>query len=448
MPQADRPNPSFYVLTLDDPDARKRVNDQILGFVEGEKGQNLTPLGDNDYVLARPAAKQLLIGRTGDEVINLLNSLDGVADATHQSSDNIRSCYENRTAVPSSPRPVEKATAARAQDEQWNLEFVQAQRAWAMFPSGPPNASWRQTRVGHIDTGYTEHPVLGFKADHRSDFVRAHEGINHMDSGGLPLDPLDYDGQPGHGTRTMSVLCGNLPGTFLGIAPGVTVVPYRLTNSVVIDTLGNVTELDRAIHHAVFDAGCDVISISLGDPCFPPTRVGEQVDAAYEGGVIIVAAAGNITSEVTYPGRYERTIAAGGVTRDGEPWSGGARGSRVDICAPADEIFRATAELQDESPTYGYGPDGDGTSYATVHVSAAAALWSAFHGRSLDLYGRTWRRVEAFRQALARSANRPADWNANLFGAGILDVARLLEERLPDPSTLKKSEIPAAREKH
>ena len=39
---------------------------------------------------------------------------------------------------------------------------------------------------------------------------------------------------PGHGTRTLGALCGNLPGIYIGVCPRVPVVPYRVTNGVML----------------------------------------------------------------------------------------------------------------------------------------------------------------------------------------------------------------------
>ena len=443
MPAPETPNPSFCVLTLDDPARRDSVSEKIAETLPGEEGQVLTPLGGKRFALSRPVMKRLLVGRDKPGVEQLLGGIDGVAGVASERADKIAKEYLERTAGgPEAPPPA----AARRTTRQWNLRMVKAAQAWRLFPGGSA-VPWQGVQVGHIDTGYTEHPALGFAGGPTSSFVQPHKGINYKEGGELPKDPLGYNGQPGHGTRTMSVLAANLRDRFLGVAPGVGVVPYRLTNSVVIDAFGNDTELDKAIRHAVFDAGCDVISMSLGDPCAPPRRVGRQVDAAYEEGVIVVAAAGNLTSEVTYPGRYHRTVAAGGVTRRGRPWSGGSRGRRVTLCAPAADIYRANTRIDGGSPTYGYGGGGDGTSYATVHISGAAALWIAYHGARLNPYGRTWRRVEAFRTVLENSANRPQDWDSSLFGAGILDIEALLNAPLPDPGSLLKSEIPAARER-
>lgn len=445
MTERKRPNPSFCVLTLGGGVDFSEVNAALLEAIEDEEGRIITPLGNDRFVLARPVSKKLLRGRNRDQLFAFLKRLHGVESVSFERADVLRREYSKRPAVaaPAATPPV--LTGALVRQAQWNLNLVKAPAAWKMFPGALQAAPWQGIRVGHIDTGYTEHPVLGF-AQHTSCIVRAHEGINFRESESLPLDPLGGGGQPGHGTRTMSILCGHIRGVFLGVAPSVTVIPYRISDSVAIDFLGNETAFDHAVRHAVFDSACDVISVSLGDPCFPPESVGRQVDAAYEEGVIFVSAAGNITSEVTYPGRYHRTIAAGGVTKSKRPWSGGSRGRRVDICAPADNIYRATVSRSGSILSYDYGDGGDGTSYATVHVAGAAALWLAYHGPNLNIYGRSWKRVEAFRQVMVASAEIPPRWNSNLFGAGVLNIAKLLAQPLPDPSALAKSEIPAAGE--
>ncbi len=384
--------------------------------------------------MSRPISKLLIAELGTDQLDAQLRQITGVRESSRMRAHNVVRAYSERIPTARSAEVVLLDLEA-----QWNLQMVRAPEAWELFDGGLAGAAWHHVRVGHLDTGYTRHEVLGFGDTGGSDFVRAQEGINFFDeSGGLPMDPLNPHGTPGHGTRTMSVLAGHAPGKMFGVAPRVTVIPYRVTDFVVIDTLWNRNPLDLAMDHAAINTGCQVINISLGDPCFPPSRVGRTVDRAYEQGVIVVAAAGNITSEVTYPGRYARTIAVGGVTKNGRPWSGGSRGPRVDISAPADDIYRATVSKDDGGATYGYGDGGDGTSYAATHVSAAAALWLAFRGNDLRQYIEGWQIVEAFRTVLKGSARVRPGWNDRLFGAGILDIRALLDERLPDPGDLAK----------
>ena len=223
---------------------------------------------------------------------------------------------------------------------------------------------------------------------------------------------------------------------FAGVAPRANVIPYQVTNFVVVNgLLNNDKSLAEGIRRATIDKGCLVLSMSLGNPCFPGAPTGRAVDTAYEMGVIMVAAAGNVTSEVTFPGRYARTIAVGGVSENQRPWAG----ARVDISAPADNVYRALLDVE-KSGRAGYSDkDGDGTSYATTHVAGAAVLWLAHHWPDVQArYGNTWRRVEAFRHCLQVTARPGPNWDSTRHGTGILWIPGLLSAPLPDPETLIK----------
>ena len=109
----------------------------------------------------------------------------------------------------------------------WNLRMVKARQAMNLLPRDPVgDVNWGSVRVGHLDTGYTEHPVFG-DWPNGSTWLRTADGINLREPQQLPLDPLDYEGSPGHGTRTASVLCGDLDPPFtqdgvnseIGVAP-------------------------------------------------------------------------------------------------------------------------------------------------------------------------------------------------------------------------------------
>ncbi|MFO1062179.1 MAG: S8 family serine peptidase [Dongiaceae bacterium] len=446
-----RPAPSFLVVTLSEDGKAAEVDRsiQIITDSPAQQGTTLTALGERRYAVARAAAKALLAQEKGDARQGVLRRLGGLAAVTNAAWVDALEVRDSYAARPPAP-PVAAAAhgAARVDDQgiSWNVAMVRAPEAWAMA-GGLAQRPWSAIRIGHIDTGATRHPALGFSAASPvSSFDLLADGINFVEAGQLPVDPLGYAGQPGHGTRTSSVLGALLGGTMLGVAPGVHIVPYRITDCVVIDNPLNRTRFAEAIRHAANDGGCQVMSVSLGDPCFPPEAVGAQLDVAYEHGVILVAAAGNITSEVTYPGRYSRAITAGGVTQAMVPWTGSSRGARVDLCAPAENVFRANTTLRNGAPLYEYlDTGGDGTSYATVHVAGAAALWLTCRAAELAPLRGTWRLVETFRWCLRRSARRPDGWNTGQWGAGVLDIVALLQCPLPDPGSLQIAN-PARRE--
>ena len=444
MPARARGNPSFFVLTIENETRRKAVAKRIGSLVKGESGGVLVPLGGWRYALSRPALLQLRVLYPGEALGDWLARLKGVTLVRRMGADKVLPIYMTRD--PADPalsripparrrgRAKKAPSPARAAELPWNLVAVNAEPAWH-YHEANARRPLSAIRVAHLDTGFREHPAFGaWDAGYANAVVLARLGVNYVD-GGLPRDPLGYPGHPGHGTRTMSVLAA-VDG-MKGMAPGASVVPYRVTDTVVINFLEDDVQIGRAIRHAIDDNGCQVVSISLGDPCLPGRDNGAAVDYAYEQGVIVVAAAGNVTSEVTFPGRHARTIGVGGVSPDRRPWAGGSRGHRVDLCGPADDVFRATWDDDgrgNHAPGYG---TGDGTSYATVHVSGTAALWLSLWGDELDrLYPEPWQRVEAFRHVIRSTARPTEPWDTHLFGAGILDAAAALAAPLPPAEDL------------
>ncbi|MEO1192783.1 MAG: hypothetical protein AAFY02_13560, partial [Pseudomonadota bacterium] len=124
--------------------------------------------------------------------------------------------------------------------------------------------------------------------------------------------------------------------------------------------------------------------------------------------------------------------------------------ARVDAWAPAEPIRRGEG-VKDGS--YGFGV-GDGTSYACLHATAAAAFWWRLKGAEIQqTYGQSWRRVEAFRHLLLQKRTPTApDQDAELrFSQSelrhleensnrgrLVNCERLVRSALPDPNLLEK----------
>jgi len=368
----------------------------------------------------------------------------------------------------------------------WNLEKVQAPAAWKLLApnsGNPRDIDWEGIDVGHLDTGYTEHRIFGDWKQSKN-WIRADEGVNYMERGSKPKDPLNNGTflYPGHGTRTASVLCGDAHDFkkkyFLGVAPGLPIIPYRVTDSVFLREKDIRRNVANAIHEAV-RCRLDVLSFSIGWPwlSFLSGRpMSKAVDAAYEQGIIMVAAGGQGIDRVVYPGKYWRTIGVGGVRFSGRLYQEYESDELyIDVWAPADEIYRADAVRPNRKLTYkveksdrdaeaNYGTvdsfmgsasagsgssisgGGDGTSYATVHVTAAAAMWLHHRGSEIEqLYGENrWRIVEAFRTLLKASSTPLRDPAAPRNGSGYLNIRKLLTTPLPAPSDLVKKSIAAA----
>ncbi|MEM1163905.1 MAG: S8/S53 family peptidase [Pseudomonadota bacterium] len=343
--------------------------------------------------------------------------------------------------------------------------------------------------IAQIDSGIAPHPVFGddFPAN-----IMIDAGRNFFDPGGAfddkPLTDLSRSGgavadfieYPDHGVKTLSVLLGDND-RIRGVTPGAKIVPYRVSNGPLFRSddgprmaAEETAKIGEAIDHALsLPVPPRVITISMGNPghmgfwemirhFFGGTAglarsTKQAINRAYDAGVIVVCAAGQITDTIVEPAIYPRTIAVGGIDQDGGdiahyPTEGYNIPERVDIWAQAQRINRAAFDLDATPPTPVYAEDFDtgdpsGTSYATPQVAGAAALWVATYQETLEIGAfadQPWRVVEAFRTALRASARRRP---ATLPGRSpaqvhILDIERLLSQDPQVPAdSARKAEV-------
>lgn len=347
-----------------------------------------------------------------------------------------------------------------------------------------------EARIGHVDTGLAPHPALGFDGDAPPPNIAMREGLNwHDPSGGQrgpvttlargasPIEGLtEY---PDHGVKTLSVILAD-EDRLRGVAPGAQIVPYRVANGPIFRGRARTSNIGAAIDHALkLPNPPKVFSISMGNPGFMGVFEGlrralggetvmaaatrEAIDRAYEAGVIVVCAAGQVIDRMVYPARFARTIAVAGFERRGAtlihyPRGGYGDNRRVDVWAVACNVNRAAAYLDDDGrPVFTWADDPDapggepsGTSYACPQVAAAAAMWVATHHDALEaaFAAERWKMVEAFRRALKRSAEDRVAEDATRDGKGrirVLDIEALLATP-PDAGYAYRKRGPAAEE--
>ena len=304
--------------------------------------------------------------------------------------------------------------------------------AWSLSPAPGGRARGAGIRVGHPDTGWTAHPEVEPALDKAS-------GYDYVDDDGDSRDPLGssfFLRQPGHGTRTGSVIGARFSGALpspaaaraddiAGVAPDATIVPIRCIRSVVVFYNSDVA---RAIDHAVA-TGCHVISMSLGGVGGSELR--RAVERAVAADVIVCAAAGNCVGWVVEPASFGSCIAVGGTNPDLRPWKGSSAGAQVAVSAPGTQVWSA----RPGAPGSGsLTVRGQGTSFAVAAVAGAAALWLAHHGRDrlLSIYGGRVPLQEVFRQLLRQTARPvPPPFDPQRNGAGLLNAAGLLSAPLP-----------------
>lgn len=339
---------------------------------------------------------------------------------------------------PETGQPIEKEAAVRglcmepeplpeSSDVEWSLKQVHVFEAWDRFFPGFVSKPGAGIIVGHPDTGYRRHPEI-------AENLLIERGYDFVDDDADAEDELEQGPllNPGHGTHTASVIVspkgpptGNA-GTVAvtGVAPGAQVIPVRTGRSVI--TLLSSFNLANAIEYAT-DQGAHVISMSMGG--IFNWRLRQSVLYAQRRGVIVLAAAGNCVRFVVWPAAYDEVIAVAACNARREIWRGSSRGSKVDVTAPGESVWRAHV---DEHGTYSV-QQGSGTSYAVATAAGAAALWLARHGRQalIDRYG-----IEkvpfVFNRLLRENSDPMPTWEEGQFGAGILNVEKLLAAALPD----------------
>lgn len=347
--------------------------------------------------------------------------------------------FDPRGATTTGERPVRRAAGGdecsdpAAAPHDWALTAMDVPGALALM--APAVRGGRGIRVGHPDSGYSDHPQLGLAP---LDLQQDRDVVSDDDDARDPLKPpkkslFNLLPNPGHGTSTASVIVGvgegSAPGQFHGVAPAAVLVPIRATESVVqvFDT-----DVAKAVRWARTH-GCHVVSMSLGGKGL--FGLEDAIQEAVDAGMVVMAAAGNQVGFVTAPASYGNCLAVAATTAAGTPWSGSSRGGQVDVAAPGACVWAALFDWKPKPPGTPLR-QSHGTSYAVAHTAGVVALWLAHHGHQalVDRYGR--RNVQAVLLSLLRTpgvCRLPAGWDQRNWGAGVVDARALLAAPLPAP---------------
>jgi len=250
--------------------------------------------------------------------------------------------------------------------------------------------------------------------------------------------PEDLDG---HGTHVAGIAAGDEE-VYRGIAPEATVVSAK-----VLDSTGS--GMDYWVANGMvwaFDAGAQVINLSLGGPGHPNDLLSRLCDALADRGVVVVAAAGNEGARgISSPGTSKNAITVGATDKRGRVTWYSSRGpvdgiEKPDLVAPgglliledgtrlppSEGVISARSRCSRATPY----PDDchtsmSGTSMAAPHVAGAAALLVELAAKR-GLRGNLHYLVKSVLTRSARDLGAPR----NEQGAGLLDIAaavRLLE---------------------
>ncbi len=294
--------------------------------------------------------------------------------------------------------------------EQWDLKMVKAEEAW-------DTARGKGAVVAVIDTGVAYVSEGRFKRVEDLEGTKFQKGYDFVNDDDVAGD--DH----GHGTHvagTIAQATDNGLGV-AGLAFEATIMPIKVLNA---QGRGTTADIVDAIRFAA-DEGAQVINMSLGGGMYSPTMAA-AVAYARKKGVVVVCAAGNGSrGTVEYPAAYPGAFAVSAVGPDGTLASYSSWGKEVAIAAPGGDkqkggeaagVIQNTIIPGDLNTTNRY-LSFQGTSMATPHVAAAAALIISAGVTDAD-------EVEKILKSSARPAK---EGPSQKYGAGLLDAAAAVE---------------------
>jgi subtilisin family serine protease len=302
------------------------------------------------------------------------------------------------------PVPARWLTAGTGPDPMRNLQW--GLRAIRWFEANRPDAT--SIAIGVLDTGIdTGHPDLA-----AVDIEYTHLGTRAEDI-------------VGHGTHVAGIIAADTNNA-AGIA-GVSACSLHIWK-VFDDTpyRGEFYVNPDVSSDALRDAarsGLTAVNLSLGGT-YPSPPEAILIRRLIERGVAVVAAMGNEYEEdnpVVYPAGYDNVLAVGAVAETGERSWFSNTGDHIGICAPGSHVLSTLPRRRSKYRPERMYAAWDGTSMATPHVTAAAALVAAkrprLKGKAIQDHLR--------RKAAKLPAMRGANWTRE-YGDGLLNLAAAL----------------------
>ncbi|MCW8804662.1 MAG: S8 family serine peptidase, partial [Ignavibacteriaceae bacterium] len=209
--------------------------------------------------------------------------------------------------------------------------------------------------------------------DDNNGFIDDYRGWDFTDRVGFPFDStggdyLGWDNDPldeqGHGTYISGIAAAqtnNITG-ISGAAPNIKLMNLRAFDP---GGYGEEDDVAAAILYAV-QMGVKVLNMSFGDNSFSLV-LRDVIQYAYSQNMVLVGSAGNSGSSAPhYPSGYSEVICVGNSTQDDFRSGNSNYGSTLDLMAPGTQIVTTARNNNYASIS--------GTSAATPHVAAAAAL--------------------------------------------------------------------------
>jgi subtilisin family serine protease len=262
--------------------------------------------------------------------------------------------------------------------------------------------------------------------------------VNHPDFAGQIAETKNFSDAPsvadkhGHGTHVASTVAGvgaASGGKRKGAAPGASLVIGKVLGD---NGSGQASSIIAGMEWGA--ANARIVSMSLGggasDGTDPLSQAVNNLTAST--GALFVIAAGNAGPfwySVATPGAADAALTVGAVDRADKIALFSSRGPRYgdhavkpEITAPGVSIVAARAEgTLPQAAVDAHHARLSGTSMATPHVAGAAAILAQAHPN--------WTAAQ-LKSGLTTSAQPAAEQTVYLQGAGRLDVARAVRQRI------------------
>jgi subtilisin len=276
-----------------------------------------------------------------------------------------------------------------------------------------------------------------------------HEDLQANYEGGYDFvnkdaDPFDDNG---HGTHCAGVIAAaDNDIAVVGVAPEASLYALK-----VLDSAGNgytsdiIAAIQWATNPSIDHPKMNVISMSLGSSV-GSTTMQQACDAAFNSGIVVVAAAGNNGAarkgtNILYPARYPNVIAVGATDQNNVRASFSNTGPELDLMAPGVSILSDYIDVS----AYDYPRNLDtlymsGTSMATPHVAGTAALILKSYEPGWQTLGYTdgnsiWSAQEVTNVLIATADDLGATGKDNYYGYGIVDADQAaLPPNTPPPT--------------
>jgi subtilisin len=332
--------------TDDKSDILREATGHDVGFlssVEFSRGPSPVPSGQDMELLGYDVNKYatpILIAMLSDEEVTALRATKDVA-----------AIEDDQEAHAIDAQPA-WSVSPQAQTIPVGISQVKAPDAW-------PTSQGEGIKVFILDTG--------IDSDHADLVPNLRAGKSFVTT---ESTTEDFHGHGTHCAGTVAAVDNNFG--VVGVAPYAYLYPVKVLNS---SGSGSYSQIIAGLDWVMDKKGHRVVSMSLGGSG-ASKALGDMCQAAYDDGVLVVAAAGNSgpgDDTVGYPAKYPNVMAVGAVNSSDIVANFSSRGPELEICAPGVNVL---------STTRGGGYGGmSGTSMACPHVAGVAALaWGSHRG--------------------------------------------------------------------